>query len=122
MAASSIFLITAGIVVSPANLAARHLASVPFLKDPGQIDTSALTPELVDETLEASYEKYFHMASLLGSFEKCLATLEHLEGIGVDEVACLVDFGLDPDIVARGFENLNVLRKLATPSPLRGAQ
>jgi len=101
------------------NLAARHLASVPFLRDPAQIDTSALTPDLLDETLEASFEKYFHMASLLGSYEKCLSTVHDLEEIGVDEVACLVDFGLDPGIVSRGFENLNVLRKLANPAPLR---
>jgi natural product biosynthesis luciferase-like monooxygenase protein len=103
------------------NLAAAHLASVPFLKDPSRIDTGALTPELIDATLEASFEKYFHMASLMGSYEKCLDTVAHLDGIGVDELACLVDFGLDAGIVTDGLENLNVLRKLANPAPLRRA-
>lgn len=103
------------------DLAARHLASVPFLKDPTRIDVSKLTPELAEATLEASFEKYFHMGSLLGSYEKCLATVDKLACLDVDELACLVDFGLDPRIVLKGLENLNVLRKLANPEPLRAA-
>lgn len=39
------------------NLAAAHLATVPFLQQPENIDLEALTPEIVDETLEASFEK-----------------------------------------------------------------
>ncbi len=101
------------------NLAAAHLASVPFLKDPSRIDLAALTPDLVDETLEASFEKYFHMGSLMGSFEKCLETVARMEEIGVDEIACLIDFGLDPAVVSEGLENLGVVRKLSNPAPLR---
>ncbi len=102
------------------NLAAAHLESVPFIQRPSEIDVGALTPELVDQTLEASFEKYFHMGSLLGSYEKCLDTIEHLEDIGVDEAACLIDFGLSRDIVLEGLENLNVVRKLANPARLGG--
>ncbi len=101
------------------SLAAAHLDSVPFLRDPSRIDAGTLTPDLVDATLEASFEKYFHMGSLMGSYEKCLDTVARLEGIGVDEAACLIDFGLDAEVVLAGLENLNVLRKLANPSPLR---
>jgi natural product biosynthesis luciferase-like monooxygenase protein len=104
------------------SLAAAHLASVPFLKDPSRIDVGALTPDLVDATLEASFEKYFHMGSLMGSYEKCLDTVSEMERIGVDELACLVDFGLDPGIVSAGLENLNVLRRLANPAPLARAE
>ena len=101
------------------NLAAAHLASVPFLKDPSRIDLAALTPDLVDETLEASFEKYFHMGSLMGSFEKCLETVGRMEESGVDEIACLIDFGLDAAVVSEGLENLGVVRKLSNPAPLR---
>ena len=103
------------------DLASRHLASVPFLKDPGRIDVSQLTPELAEAALEASFEKYFYMGSLLGSYDKCLATVDKLAQLDVDEVACLVDFGVEPQIVLKGLENLNVLRKLANPEPLRAA-
>ena len=103
------------------DLASKHLASVPFLRDPGRIDVSQLTPELAEAALEASFEKYFYMGSLLGSYDKCLATVDKLAGLDVDEVACLIDFGLAPQIVLKGLENLNVLRKLANPEPLRAA-
>ena len=97
------------------NLAAAHLNSVPFLKNPEDIDVEALTPELIDQTLEASFEKYFHMSSLFGSYEKCLDTVDQLEEIDVDEVACLIDFGVDEEIVLASLERLNVLRILANP-------
>lgn len=100
------------------NLAAAHLESVPFIQRPADIDVGSLTPDLVDQTLEASFEKYFHMGSLLGSYEKCLDTIDQLVEIGVDEAACLIDFGLDKEIVLEGLENLNVVRKLANPTPL----
>lgn len=103
------------------DLASKHLASVPFLKDPSRIDLTQLTPDLAEAALEASFEKYFYMGSLLGSYDKCLATVDRLAQLDVDEVACLVDFGLDPGIVLKGLENLNVLRKLANPEPLRAA-
>jgi hypothetical protein len=73
---------------------------------------------MVDEILEASFEKYFHMGSLLGSYEKCLDTVDQLSDIGVDEIACLIDFGVASDTVRAGLEHLNVVRVLANPAPL----
>ena len=101
------------------NLAAAHLESVPFIKNPGEIDLESLDAELVDQTLEASYEKYFFMGSLFGSYEKCLDTIDQLTDIDVDEVACLIDFGIDEDTVMQSLEHLNVVRMLANSSPLR---
>jgi natural product biosynthesis luciferase-like monooxygenase protein len=105
-------------LASSLNLAAAHLESVPFLQRSADIDASALTPELIDQTLEASFEKYFHMGSLLGSFEKCLDTIDALTDAGVDEVACLIDFGIDEQTVLAALENLNVVRILANPRSL----
>lgn len=95
------------------NLAAANIESVPFLKNAEKIDVSALNDEIVDETLEASFEKYFHMAGLFGSYEKCLDMVDKVEQIDVDEIACLVDFGIDEDTVLQGLEKLNVVRILA---------
>lgn len=103
---------------SSLNLAAAHLKSVPFMRNTESIDTGALTPELIDATLDASFEKYFHMASLLGSLEKCLDTVDRFSEIDVDELACLIDFGVPEDLVTSALENLNVLRILANPRPL----
>ena len=36
----------------------------------------------------------------------------------VDEIACLVDFGVKEEIVLANLENLNVVRIIANPKPL----
>jgi hypothetical protein len=90
---------------------------VPFLKNAGEIEVGELTPDLVDDTLEASFEKYFHLASMLGSYEKCLDLVQRLDAIGVDEIACLIDFGIDEKTVWAGLERLNVVRVLANSNP-----
>ena len=98
---------------SSLTLAAKHLASVPFLQHPEHIDTGALTPELVDQTLEASFEKYFAMASMLGSIEKSMDVVQQFADVDVDEIACLIDFGIAEDRVLAALENLNVVRILS---------
>lgn len=100
-------------LASSLNLAAAHVKSVPFLKNASDIDTTLLTPEIVDELLEVSFEKYFHMSGLLGSVERCLEMVDYAEDIDVDEIACLIDFGVPTDTVLSGLETLNELRHLA---------
>lgn len=100
------------------NLASAHLESVPFLKNSDEINLESLTPDIVDQTLEASFEKYFHMSGLFGSFEKCLDMIDQLSESDVDEVACLIDFGVEKKTVLAGLENLNVVRILANPKAL----
>lgn len=99
-------------LASSLSLAAAHLESVPFLKNPEDIDLEALTPEMADEVMEASFEKYYHTGSLIGSFEKCMDMVEKLEDIDVDEIACLIDFGIEEERVLRELEKLNVVRVL----------
>ncbi len=97
---------------SSLSLAAAHVASVPFLRHAERIDTSALTPELVDATLDASFERYYEMASLLGSIERCIDIVGTFEAIDADELACLIDFGVPESRVLAMLENLNVVRVL----------
>ena len=104
------------------NLAAAHLEAVPFLQRADELDVSSLSDDDVDQVLEASFEKYFHMGSLLGSYEKCLDTIDALAAIDVDEVACLIDFGVDADTVIAALEKLNVVRILANEPPLEEAE
>ena len=105
-------------LASSLNLAAAHPESVPFLKNPKDMVTEELTPDTVDQVLEASFEKYFHMSGLFGSYEKCLDMVDKVEEIGVDEIACLIDFGVDEKTVLSSLENLNVVRILSNPKPL----
>ncbi len=97
------------------SLAAAHICSVPFLQNAQSIDLTKVTPQMVDDVLDASFEKYFHMSGLFGSHGKCLDMIDKVEAIGVDEVACLIDYGVEPDVVMQSLEHLNVVRILANP-------
>jgi len=100
------------------SLAAANIESVPFIRDAEKIDVDSLTPEMIDQVLEASFEKYFHMSGLMGSYDKCLDMIENVEQADVDEVACLIDFGVDENTVLANLENLNVVRILSNPRSL----
>lgn len=97
------------------SLASAHICSVPFLQNAQNIDLANVTPQQVDEVLDASFEKYFHMSGLFGSHGKCLDTIDRVEAADVDEVACLIDYGIAPDVVLASLEHLNVVRILANP-------
>ncbi len=106
---------------SSLNLAKAHLASVPFLKNTGSLDPTSLSADTVDEMLECSFGRYFETASLLGTPQKCLGMVDRLAKIGVDEIACLVDFGVDTDTVLCSLGNLNEVRDLAHTAPIARA-
>jgi acyl-CoA synthetase (AMP-forming)/AMP-acid ligase II len=65
--------------------------------------------------LEAAFERYVDGNGLFGTPESCLPFVERLKTLGVNEVACLIDFGVDDDAVLAALEHLDVLRQLANP-------
>ena len=65
----------------------------------------------IDDLLEFAFERYYNGASLLGSVEKCVAFVDELKKIGVDEVGCLVDFGIDEKTVMAHLPFLNEVRE-----------
>ncbi len=88
------------------------------LKAPAQ----EIDDEMMDELLDITFERYFDTASLLGTPAKCAAHLERLREAGVDEVACLIDFGLSDAEVLGGLEQLARLRgpsSAQAPHPVR---
>lgn len=46
-----------------------------------------------------AFERYFQSSGLLGSVEKCAGLVASLQRLGVDEIACLIDFGVAPQMV-----------------------
>lgn len=66
--------------------------------------------------LSATFERYFDSLALLGTPDKGEALIEDLADLGVDEVACLIDFGLDNDQVLDGLTYLTELRDRYRPA------
>ncbi|TSC24491.1 MupA/Atu3671 family FMN-dependent luciferase-like monooxygenase [Corallococcus sp. Z5C101001] len=74
-------------------------------------DAQRLGEKDLDALLSRAFDRYFEQSGLFGTPESCHAMIEQLEELGVDEVACLIDFGIDPGTVLKGLEQLNTLRE-----------
>jgi len=79
------------------------------------IDEAAnnLSEEDVDAILNHAFERYFETSALLGTPETCLKTVEKLKRVGIDEVACLIDFGVDSEKIISHLQYLNAVKTLA---------
>lgn len=74
-----------------------------------------LSADEMDSLLDFSFERYFETSSLFGTPEKCLKLIKTVQSAGVDEIACLIDFGVDHDLVLEQLNNLNTVRASAQP-------
>jgi natural product biosynthesis luciferase-like monooxygenase protein len=76
------------------------------------VDPSA--PEM-QGLLETVFDRYFDHASLLGTPAKCAVLIENLASAGVNDLACLLDFGLDYETTMEGLHRLTALRESLQP-------
>jgi len=76
----------------------------------------ALSDEDLDALLTHAFDRYYKTAGLFGTPEGCLEMVNSLKAVGVDEIACLIDFGCEPDAVLGNLPWLDRLRQLAMPS------
>jgi hypothetical protein len=53
-----------------------------------------------------AYERYLTRDGLFGSAADARRTVERARAAGVDEIACLIDFGIPRDAVLKGLERL----------------
>ncbi|WP_372156755.1 MupA/Atu3671 family FMN-dependent luciferase-like monooxygenase [Xanthomonas campestris pv. fici] len=63
------------------------------------------------KVLDYAYHRYFTTGALFGTVEDGAKVVERAIASGVDEIACLVDFGVDYSIV---LDSLDVLQQLVT--------
>ncbi|MFD8787278.1 MupA/Atu3671 family FMN-dependent luciferase-like monooxygenase [Kitasatospora sp. NPDC059599] len=71
-----------------------------------EVSIPALPEAVIDELLEERARRFHREASLIGTPGKCLRMLEQVGAAGVDEIACLVDFGLPTEQVLDGLDLL----------------
>ena len=70
------------------------------------LDPGALSASDLEDLAGSLFERYFAERSLLGTPDRCARTVALLESLGVDEIACLVDFGVEPAAYFAGLERL----------------
>ncbi len=66
-----------------------------------------------EAAIDAAFERYSSRNALFGTPATCRELLARLKQIGVDEIACLIDFGVDTDTVLAALDPLEELRRLA---------
>ncbi|HEY0173693.1 MAG TPA: MupA/Atu3671 family FMN-dependent luciferase-like monooxygenase, partial [Pyrinomonadaceae bacterium] len=80
-----------------------------------QIDFERLSADDMDYLLSSAYERYVQTSALIGTPDTCAPIVKRLSDIGVDEVACFIDFGVDAETVLGSLSRLDALRALCQP-------
>ncbi|PXX61001.1 8-amino-7-oxononanoate synthase [Nocardia tenerifensis] len=105
--------------LDPDEQAVRQVVERPFkeyLRDSvdlwrrGAEPLNKLSADEQDRVLDYAFARYFHTAALLGTPDRAVELIEELAAAGVDEIACLVDFGVDEARVLGGLRHLADLR------------
>jgi natural product biosynthesis luciferase-like monooxygenase protein len=76
------------------------------------IDVSSMPERDLDEFVNFLYERFAAERGLIGTPESCFALVERLHGIGVNEIASLLDFGPEAERILSNLPHLNRLRDL----------
>lgn len=69
-----------------------------------------ITAKDMEDLLDLAFERYANTSALIGTPESCMDMIVRCEAIGVNEIACLIDFGLSTERVLKGLAYLDVLR------------
>jgi natural product biosynthesis luciferase-like monooxygenase protein len=94
----------------------KHYAwAFPAFKKPksgeaaGGDDLAGLTDEERDAILEFAFLRYYETSGLFGTPATAQAMVDSLKAIGVNDVACLIDFGIGTDTVLASLPYLGAL-------------
>lgn len=88
-----------------------------------------ISDEDMDDLLEFAFQRYFRTSGLFGTSDSAVETVAKCLEIGVDEIACLIDYGIDTKVVMEHLPHLNrlkqncaasVVEQASTTDPLSG--
>ncbi len=81
--------------------------------NPFQLDLDSLSEDELEGILDFAFQRYFEDSGLFGTIEDCLQRVEELKRIGVDEITCLIDYGIPVPQVLDGLRPLAEVLQLA---------
>ncbi len=106
--------------VGDSNAAVKEKVRVPFTHYLGtyfkqyenvRLDAESVTSADREAIAAAAFEHYFDNLTLMGTPAKCSRVIEPMIAAGVNEVACLVDFGVEHEAVLESLHHLNELKE-----------
>jgi natural product biosynthesis luciferase-like monooxygenase protein len=75
------------------------------------LDPAELMPEDAEFLVARAFDRYFERLGLFGTPRTCGALVDKLAAIGVDEIACLIDFGLGLDATMSSLQRIAELAR-----------
>ncbi|HEX3961414.1 MAG TPA: MupA/Atu3671 family FMN-dependent luciferase-like monooxygenase [Trebonia sp.] len=87
-------------LTSSFDLVARQLSATSGL------DVSQLRDDEIEYVVRRSFDRYFETSGLFGTVADGMEIVKQIAAIGVDEIACLVDFGVDPELTLSNLKYL----------------
>jgi natural product biosynthesis luciferase-like monooxygenase protein len=64
----------------------------------------------MEDLLAFAFERYFETSAMFGTVESCQSMIEELREIGIDEIACLIDFGIEKKATMASLANITTLK------------
>ncbi len=104
---------------SAADLIKQYAWAFPAFKKPEgatsskELDLGSLEKDELEAILDFAFERYFDRSGLFGTIEDALERVDEVHAIGVTEVACLIDYGIDRQTVLDGLVPLAEVVKRA---------
>ncbi|WP_369216741.1 MupA/Atu3671 family FMN-dependent luciferase-like monooxygenase [Streptomyces flavofungini] len=77
-----------------------------------RVDPAKLRDKDLDFLAARAFDRYYEDGGLLGTVPKAERVVRRLAGLGVDEIACLIDFGLPAKTVLDALHTLDEVRGL----------
>lgn len=70
-----------------------------------------ISDDVMEDLLDLTFERYYRSSSCMGTFDAVEARLRLMQQAGVDEIACLIDFGVERGRVLEGLHALHDLTR-----------
>jgi natural product biosynthesis luciferase-like monooxygenase protein len=74
------------------------------------LEPDKITEAGINSLVGVAFERYSRSRALFGTVQSCQPLLDKLEAAGVNEIACLVDFGVNEDLVLTSLKYLKQLK------------
>ena len=79
----------------------------------GSFGIDHLSEDDMDALLEHSFERYYDGSGLFGSVQSCVELVDRIKGADVDEIPCLIDFGVPTPVALEALPRLAEVLRLA---------
>jgi natural product biosynthesis luciferase-like monooxygenase protein len=81
------------------------------------LDVSKLRDDEIEYVIRRSFDRYFEKSGLFGTVADGMQMVKQIAAIGVDEIACLIDFGVDPELALTHLKYLTDLKDARVLQP-----